>query len=253
VTTDEALHALGVRDDTLTYEEKAKLDEDGFLALPGILSASEVAALVARLDALAELEGERAGSETHQEAGTMRLSDLVNKDPLFDISFTQPRVLAAVAHVLRGDLRLSSLNSRSSLPGHGLQGLHPDWETAVAPGNYYACNSVWLLDEFTEENGPTRLVPGSHRSGKLPGDEMASASETHPREVRLVAPAGTVIVFNANVWHGGTLNRSPRPRRAMHAYFCRRDQPQQTDQRHYVRPATLARLSAAGRHILDVE
>ena len=82
---------------------------------------------------------------------------------------------------------------------------------------------------------------------------MASASSAHPREVRLVAPTGTVVVFNAHVWHGGTLNRSPGLRRAMHAYFCRRDQPQQTDQRQYVRPATRARLSAAGRHILDVE
>jgi ectoine hydroxylase-related dioxygenase (phytanoyl-CoA dioxygenase family) len=61
-----------------------------------------------------------------------------------------------------------------------------------------------------------------------------------------------VVVFNSHLWHGGTLNRSPRPRRAMHSYFCRRDVPQQLDQAAYIRPETFARLSPAQRFILDV-
>jgi ectoine hydroxylase-related dioxygenase (phytanoyl-CoA dioxygenase family) len=252
MTTREALRALGVREDTLTAAQQERLDEDGYLVLPAIFTAGEAARFAARLDELAAEEGERAGCETHQEAGSVRLSNLIDKDPLFDVTFTHPQVLAAVARVLRNDLRLSSLNSRAALPGQGLQGLHADWEAPVPPGEYAVCNSIWLLDAFTGENGATRVVPGSHRSRRMPQDEMPDPSAPHPGEVLLQAPAGTVIVFNAHVWHGGTRNRTPRLRRAMHAYFCRRDQPQQTNQRHFLRPETRARLSEVERFILDV-
>lgn len=252
MNTADALSALGVRDDTLTPEERAALDRDGFLPLPGILSAEQIAAINARLAALLAAEGDRAGTEVHQEAGTDRLSDLVNKDPIFEICFTHPRVLAGIAHVLRGDLKLSSLNSRAALPGEGLQALHADWGTAVGPGDYQVCNSIWLLDDFTARNGATRVVPGTHRSGLLARDALADPKAPHPDEIQLLAPAGTVVIFNSHVWHGGTLNATDRPRRALHSYFCRRAQPQQLDQRRYIRPETLARLSPAARYILDV-
>ena len=252
MNTQAALHALGVRDDTLTEAERARLDSDGFLPLPGILTPQQVAAITGRLAALLEDEGEQAGKEVHQEAGTNRLSDLVNKDPLFAICFTHPRVLAAIAHVLRGEFKLSSLNARSALPGQGLQALHADWGQAVEPDQYMVCNSIWLLDDFTESNGATRVVPGSQRSGALPRDVMPDPRAAHPDEIKLLAPAGTVVIFNSHTWHGGTLNSSARPRRALHAYFCRRDQPQQLDQRAYIRPETSARLDSAAHYILDV-
>ena len=252
MTIEEALLELGVTPETLTTEERERLDRDGFLRLPGILSPEQVAEFNCRLAELAAAEGERAGTEVHQEAGTVRLSDLVNKDPLFEIVFTHPRVLAAVAHVLQGDLRLSSLNSRAALPGEGLQALHADWRGAVTPGHYFVCNSLWCLDDLTEENGATRVVPGSHRSGRVPGDDLPDPKSPHPDEIQVLAPAGTVVVFNSHTWHGGTLNRSDRPRRVLHGYFCRRDVPQQTDQRRYFRPETRARLSEAAQLILDV-
>ena len=121
-----ALHALGVREDTLTAAEKTSLDENGYLPLPGILTPAEVQAFLERVQVLEEEEGAEAGKEVHQEAGTVRLADLVNKDPLFDVCWTHLKVLAAVAHVLQGDLKLSSLNARAALPGHGLQALHTD-------------------------------------------------------------------------------------------------------------------------------
>lgn len=248
----QALTQFGVREDTLSAEEKQFLDDNGYLPLPGILSPQQVQAIANRLEALAVEEGDKAGLEVHQEKGTIRLSNLVNKDPLFEICFTHPRVLAAIAHVLQNDLKLSSLNARAALPGEGLQRLHVDWRGAVEPGDYYVCNSIWLLDDFTAENGSTRVVPGSHRFGKAPQEVMADPAAPYPDEVQLLAPAGTVVIFNSHTWHGGTLNRTDKPRRAMHSYFCRRDQPQQLDQRKGLGPETLARLSDAEKFILDV-
>src|SRR4051812_16112942 len=201
---DQALQTLSVRGDTLTAEEKDRLDRDGFLPLPNILTPEQVKRFGARLDELVQLEGENAGKEVHQEAGTDRLSNLVNKDPMFEICFTHPRVLAAIHHVLGGEFKLSSINSRAALPGQGLQALHADWRGAVEPGDYYVCNSIWLLDDFTEENGATRVVPGSHRSRQVPNQAMQDPKTTHPDEIKLLAPAGTVVIFNSHTWHGGT-------------------------------------------------
>ena len=248
----EALQALGVTDQILSQAEKDKLDRDGYLPLPNILSTEQIARIVRRTDELIAIEGAEAGKEVHQESGTIRLSDLVNKDPVFEICFTHPRVLAAIDHVLRGDLKLSSLNFRAALPGFGLQGLHADWGSAVAPDDYYVCNSIWLLDDFTESNGATRVIPGSQRSGKMVRDVLADPTQTQPDELLLTAPAGTVVIFNSHTWHGGTLNRTDQPRRAMHSYFTRRDQTQQLDQKAYIRPETYERLSRAARFILDV-
>ena len=247
-----ALAELGVTEMTIDAAARERLDRDGYVPLPGVLSAAQVEAIRDRLAGLLDAEGERAGLEVHQEAGADRLADLVNKGPMFQPCFTDPRVLACVAHVL-GDFKLSSLNSRAALPGQGQQGLHADFGGPVPAGGYQVCNSIWLLDDFTADNGATRLVPGSHRSGVTVRDALCDGDAPHPDEVVLVAPAGTVVVFNSHLWHGGTLNRTHTPRRALHSYFTRRSRTQQLDQKKYIRPETLASLSPAVRFILDVQ
>jgi ectoine hydroxylase-related dioxygenase (phytanoyl-CoA dioxygenase family) len=246
-----ALRELGVSAGHLTGPDKARLDQDGYLPLPGILDAGQLQAIRCRLAELSAAEGQQAGAEVHQEEGTDRLADLVNKDPVFDVCFTHPKILAAMAHVL-GDFTLSSLNARAALPGHGQQRLHADWGVAVDPGNYRVCNSIWLIDDFTQANGPTRVVPGSHRSARLPREVMADPFGPHPDEVKVLGEAGTVVIFNSHLWHGGTRNVTGRPRRALHSYFCRRGLKQQLDQRAHARPETLARLTPAARYILGV-
>jgi ectoine hydroxylase-related dioxygenase (phytanoyl-CoA dioxygenase family) len=245
-----ALAELGVTERTLDAATKERLDRDGYAALPAILTDEQIADLRARIAELTAAEGESAGREVHQEAGTDRLADLVNKDSIFEVCFTDPTVLACVAHVL-GDFKLSSLNSRTALPGQGLQALHAEGGP-VGLGPYQVCNSIWLLDDFTEDNGATRVVPGSHRLTVAARDAMPDTSAPHPDEVKLVAPAGTVVVFNSHLWHGGTRNRTGSQRRAMHSYFTRRANGQQLDQKKYLRPETFARLSPAARFILDV-
>jgi ectoine hydroxylase-related dioxygenase (phytanoyl-CoA dioxygenase family) len=252
LTCEEALVQLGAAPDLLTDDEKTQLDEQGFLPMPGILSPEQVQIMRTRFDELVAQEGENAGTEVHQESGTSRLSDLVNKGECFEICFTHPKVLAGIAHVLGNSLRLSSLNGRAALPGAGLQGLHADWGEGVEVGDYYVCNSIWLLSDFTEANGATRVVPASNRSGQHPKDALEDATAPHPDQVVLTARAGTVVVFNSHTWHGGTLNQTAEERYGLHSYFTRRDQKQQTDQQKFIRPETYTRLSEAARTILDV-
>jgi len=248
----DALDKLNVTDSTLTTDEIKQLDEQGYLPLYDILSQDQIMAFRDRLNELTIAEGELAGTEVHQEAGTNRLSNLIDKDPMFDICYSHPRVLAAMNHVLSNDFKLSSLNSRASLPGEGLQALHADWGEAVDAGDYQVCNSIWLLVDFTANNGATRVVPGTHRSGQHPAKVLTDPKAPHPDEIQLIAPAGTVVIFNSHLWHGGTVNHSDAPRYALHSYFCRRHQPQQLNQKTHLSDTTIARLSDAQRYILDV-
>ena len=246
-----ALAELGVTEASLDPATRDQLDRDGYAPLPGVLSAGQLATIQARLAELLAAEGDRAGVEVHQEAGADRLADLTNKGPMFQPCFTDPRVLACIAHVL-GDFKLSSLNFRAALPGHGHQPLHADWGGPVPSGGYQVCNSIWLLDDFTADNGATRVIPGSHRYGQPAREALSDPAAPHPDQVRLIAPAGTVVVFNSHLCHGGTRNDSDRPRRALHSYFTRRANGQQLDQKKYICPETLARLSPAARFILDL-
>jgi ectoine hydroxylase-related dioxygenase (phytanoyl-CoA dioxygenase family) len=251
--TVSALAELGATQSTLTPAQSDQLDEFGYLPLPGILNGAALEALRVRCDELAASEADRAGLEAHQEKGTARLANLVDKDRMFDRCWNHPSQLAAVAQVLDWqELKLMSLNGRAALPGQGHQPLHADWPRAVAPGSYQVCNSIWLLDAFTEANGATRVVPGSHRSGRQPRDVMADPADPHPEEILLLGDAGTCVVFNGHLWHGGTTNKTDRPRRALHAAFLRREHPQQTVQRDYLRPETIRQLSSSQRYLLEV-
>ena len=251
MTVEEAIRELGAREELLSEEERATLDENGYLPLAGILNEEQVAGLRNRFDQLVEAEGQEGGKEVHQEQGTNRLSNLIDKGEVFEICISHPKVLAAMRHVLGPEFKLSSLNGRAALPGEGLQGLHADWKEGVEPGDYYVCNSIWLLSDFTEDNGATRVVPGSHNSRQHPRDVLEDAKAPHPDQVLLTAEAGTVVIFNAHIWHGGTMNRTDEPRYCLHAYYTRRDQKQQTDQREWLSKATIERLSEAQRTILD--
>lgn len=248
----EALAALGVTDTTLTQEQKRFLDEHGYLILPDVIDAAWLEALRDKYEHLMVKEGASAGTEVHQEQGTRRLADLVNKGDIFDRMYTHPQVLAAVYHVLNREFKLSSLNARDAIPGEGRQPLHADWGKHPKGTPFHVVNSLWMIDDFTPDNGATRIVPGSHHLDGGVSDYMADPADAHPDEMLAVAPAGTVVVFNAHTWHGGTMNRSNRTRRACHCYYTAREHSQQLNQREYIRKATYDRISPAARYILDV-
>ena len=70
---------------------------------------------------------------------------------------------------------------------------------------------------------------------------------------RLTGSAGTVAIMNAHMWHAATENRTDRPRRALHAFYARRDKPQQQYQKRLVRPEVQARLTPEQRTILALD
>ena len=238
----------------LNDEERSRLDDEGVLVLEDFIAPDLLAELKRELAALFERLGERAGEEFKREPQTDRLANLVDHGGPFHRAIAQPKLLAAVGHVLGPEFKLSSLNARSARPhSDWVQPLHCDsGELPDAAGNR-VCNIVWMLDDFTPENGPTRYVPGSHRSGRLPQDALADPSAPHPEERVLLGRAGAVAVMNAHAWHGGTANRTDRPRLALHTFYCRRDLPQQQYQKQMLRPEMQATLGPELRALLALD
>lgn len=218
MTVEEALYALGVRDDTLTAQEQQQLDTVGYLPLPGILSAAEVAGLHQAMETIYAVE------QTGTVGGPAESSYMQNKAPGFDICLRQPRVLAAIAHMLDGHIKSFGIHGRPHPPGGEQQDLHVDYNgPPPTAGRYAVGNSLWMLVDFTAENGATRVIPGSHLSGQTPKDGMEDPTVPHPDEVLLLGTAGTVVVWNSHLWHGTTANRSDHIRHSLTSFFCRRD------------------------------
>jgi hypothetical protein len=231
--------------------DRRQLDEQGYLVLPGLMSPDLLARLRDRVDELFAEEGDRAGWEFKTEPGARRLANLVNKGRVFEEVIVTPEVLDAMAHVLGPEFKLSSVNVRSADPHSASdQPLHADSGALADAEGYWVCNSVWMLDDFTPENGATRFVPGSHRWGEVPPPGMY---DPHPGQQLVLGKAGDVVVMNAHMWHGGTANRTAAPRRAMHVYYTRRDKPQQQWQRKWLSEDVQARLDPRARQILALD
>jgi ectoine hydroxylase-related dioxygenase (phytanoyl-CoA dioxygenase family) len=98
-----------------------------------------------------------------------------------------------------------------------------------------------------------RVVPGSHRWGRRPQDVLKDPREVHPDERLVTGRAGDLVVMNSHLWHGGTANRTPNPRLALHAFYCRWDKPQQQYQKALLRAETQAGLSAEARALLALD
>ncbi len=233
---------------------ETELDERGFTKVEQLLSPEERLRLVHRIEALFAEEGDAAGSEFKQEPGARRLANLVDKGTVFAQCILEPQVLDLVGHVLGPRFKLSSLNARAADPGEAAaQPLHADVGAVSDELGYWVCNTLFMLDDFTAENGALRAVPGSHRQGRLPQDALADPRAPHPDEVLVTGRAGDVVVMNAHVWHAGTANRTHDRRLALHAFYCRSDKPQQQYQKRWLRPETQASLSPAARAILALD
>jgi ectoine hydroxylase-related dioxygenase (phytanoyl-CoA dioxygenase family) len=268
-TTEWALQALGVTEDALGRTPRQQLDDEGYFIVPGYFSAEQVDALRVAADKGAETAKVREGLSI-EPGRSVFLVDLLNKSDVFDWCLSCRPTLAA-AHLLLGDIRAYSLQGRNAPPGGGQQALHGD-VPRLGPADWRLVNTMILLDDVSEDNGATRLVPGSHKlpplnvpSGNLGGVALSDPTDAekrllpddpfapHPDEVRVMGTAGTICVINGCIWHGGTLNKSGAPRRVLHMAIGRRDVPSHQDHRATLTPSLWRRATPAMRYLLDIE
>ncbi len=238
----------------MTTDQCRRLDEQGWVVLEDGMTPVLLEELRRRILRLFDEEGEAAGAEFKTEENARRLANLVDKGDVFRRAIVSAHVLEPVRHVLGTNIKLSSLNARSADPQSDTgQPLHVDMGAIADDRGYWVCNTIWMLDDFTTDNGPTRVVPGSHRWRLRPQDVLADPLARHPDEVYITGPAGAIVVMNSHLWHGGTANRTLSPRLAMHAFYCRRDKPQQQYQKVLLSPEVQAALTVELRDMLALD
>jgi ectoine hydroxylase-related dioxygenase (phytanoyl-CoA dioxygenase family) len=137
----------------------------------------------------------------------------------------QHPLLADAATTVLGDpWHVSGIDLRAPIPGAGEQGLHPDFGERRTEGPWQVLAAMWCVTPFTRDSGPLRVIPGSHRRLEPPIDMehgYATGMGPHPDEVKIIAPAGSVILFNsADLWHSGTFNYTPAARLGLTVHFA---------------------------------
>jgi ectoine hydroxylase-related dioxygenase (phytanoyl-CoA dioxygenase family) len=207
----------------LTAVECEALDREGFIVFPGAIDAKWLETLRSAFESVMR---DSQPVTTGKQTGTRHAADLVSKDVVFQSVVTHSKLTAAAQHILGRPYRVSQLGGRDPLPGFGQQGLHADWYARTRQEPYSVVTSIWLLDDFTEQNGSTRVVPGSHLQPHLPSKSFKEPAAHHPDERIITAPAGSVLVFNGHLWHSGTRNNTNLARRALQCVLVAADRMQ---------------------------
>jgi ectoine hydroxylase-related dioxygenase (phytanoyl-CoA dioxygenase family) len=189
---------------------------DGYVILERALDAAAIAEIVA---ALAPYERDRPmGRNAFEGQKSQRVYSLAAKGDAFRRLAEHPRVMALCEQVLLPNFLLSTLQSIRLHPGEAAQAWHTDDAFYIVPrprADTLAVSVIWAIEDFTEENGATQIIPGSHRWGM----EHPDAHEFAP--VSAVMPAGSAIVFDGALWHRGGSNRSAnKTRLAISPQYC---------------------------------
>ena len=164
---------------------RQELDEIGFTVLPGPVPADDLVQLVATYDAAVN---DAFSDDVKVGSSTTRVRDFVNRGPAFDKLYLHPPVLKASCHIIGTPLRLSTMHARTLRQGLPAQDLHVDYERDSH--GWTMVGFIFMIDEFRDNNGATRFVPGSHLWSDVPqallGDRHRKAD--YPGKLWLAAP-----------------------------------------------------------------
>src|SRR5262245_25778912 len=188
------------------------------------------------------------GDDLRVGSTSTRLTDFVNRGPVFDELYVFPPLLEACRHVIGSRFKLSSFNGRTLRAGSPNQELHVDVRRESA--DWPLVGFILMIDEFRPDNGATRFVSGSHQWLAAPEETMTDARADHPQQQLACGAAGSLLVFNGSVWHGHTANTSPAPRRSLQGAFIPSGGRSATDFAGRMSNETRARLSSRARDVL---
>jgi ectoine hydroxylase-related dioxygenase (phytanoyl-CoA dioxygenase family) len=166
------------------------------------------------------LEATAGGGDEFSGRLTRRVGSLIARSPAFRELAAHPSVLGVCDEILGPNASTYQLHLTQIIdigPGESAQPLHRDhwaWDFFAFPAGFEVeISTIWAMQDFTERNGATRVVPGSHL---WTDDRKPSQTDTVPAEM----PIGSVLLYTGSLFHGGGANRSDRARTAVNIDYC---------------------------------
>lgn len=219
----------------------------GYSVVPAMLEPSHRDGLKAALSrALAQYQ---PGPTEQSSNDRYLMHDLLCRDPIFAHLLEDARLQELLAPLLGASWIMYAFTS-SSLPpqgtnyGHRIHVDSPRW----VPGYAFNVGVMWALDDFTDDNGATQVLPGSHHSPTTPSPELF---DRHC--VPLTCAAGSMILFDGRLFHRAGHNRTDAWRHALTMNACRSFMKQRFDWVRFV-PAPIAdALSPQARRIIGFD
>lgn len=202
------------------------IEEQGFLVVPGVLERSFIDRTKQELERAIERDAEWHGTKSYADYGMVLVCSIYGGAfiELFD-----NRALMSPFEAVLGAGCIVYAYTSSSMPPERTnysRRIHRDCPRVI-PGYVTNVGATILLDDFTEENGATYYLPGSHKRSAQ--DPPPSREEFERGAMRLIAPAGSVFFFDALLWHAGGENRTKEWRHALTINMCRPFMKQRID------------------------
>lgn len=202
-------------------------EEHGYVVLEAILNADELAEIREALDRI--LSSSPTGRNEFEGLQTQRIYTLVARGKVFERLVEHPAVIALVERQLLPGYLLTASQAIVIAPGETPQPIHTDDSFYVIPRPRpeISVSTMWAIDDFTEENGATEVISGSHRwaddqliDNYYGDDSLQLPKEYAPLIQPVVMPAGSCAVFAGTLLHRGGGNRSRRVRTAISNQYC---------------------------------
>ena len=194
----------------------ARVVRDGYTIVEDAIEVELIDALAADLLRLEAEVGAAPAKNIFEGLRTVRIYNLLARGPLYQRIPVHDSVLPVVEKVLDRGCLVSSLSSIAIGPGETPQPLHADDQIIPLPRPHVPLivNSMWAITDFTDDNGATRIIPGSHSRDHAP--RLGTPYETTPAVMR----RGSVMIYDGALWHGGGANRTGVRRVGIAMNYC---------------------------------
>ncbi|KXT17086.1 hypothetical protein AC579_4312 [Pseudocercospora musae] len=228
----------------------ADVKKFGYGLVSNALSPTEISTLRSAIQQQAA--GEIAAGVSKHDGGpdsvNQRIWTLINKGPEFHSLLEHPLIDDIVPEMLGEYFLIHSYSANIARPGNVPMMVHTD-QVGIQPpvrDMYYGLNIMWFLEDVTEQNGGTRVWPGSHLGNCAPDDPFSIEGS-----IAAEGKAGTALVFESRLWHATGPNRlSEGERPVILMFFMRSFVRQQENNFLSIRPEVEASMSDKVRKML---
>ncbi len=203
-------------DDSTLATHVERIERDGYTILEDAIEPQLLDVLTDDLERLERVFEVAPAGNSFEGTTTVRVYNLLAFGKLYESIPVHPHVLPLVERVLDPGCLVSSLSSIAIGPGEAAQPIHADDQLIPIPKPHVPTvgNTMWALTDFTEANGATRVIPGSHLRDHSP--DYGRPYDSIPAEMA----RGSVLVWHGSLWHGGGANTTDERRVGIAMNYC---------------------------------